>query len=424
LNFELLFRLNLTRLSVRIRAPNLLLEEKMSASNYDIITVGGGLGGSALAKAMAEHGKRVLILERETQFRDRVRGEFVSPWGVAEASALGIYELIRDACGVDAPILDLGFGPRDLPTTTPQQLPALGFCHPEMQETVISAAESAGAEVRRGATVISVDADLRPSVTYQHLGATHTATAKLVVAADGRNSATRKWVSFDAHEKPQPFYFAGLLMEGGSLPQDQAYILFLPPLGMCTAMTPVGRGRFRAYVAYQDNDGVRLQGDDNVNSFIAEAQKAVLVADLFNGVKAIGPLASFRCGDFWVDHPFRDGVALLGDAASTSDPAFGQGLSTTLRDVRVLRDCLLADEDWNAAGHAYAMEHDEYSANVRTATQLFRSLFLEQGVEADERRARALPLLAEDGTRAPDHLFSGPELPLDDSVRRRFFGEE
>ena len=51
-------------------------------------------------------------------------------------------------------------------------------------------------------------------------------------------------------------------------------------------------------------------------------------------------------------------------------------------------------------------------------------MFLEQGPAADERRARALPLLAEDGTRAPDHLFSGPELPLVDSVRRRFYGED
>ncbi len=49
---------------------------------YDIITVGGGLGGSALAKVMAEHGARVLVLEREQQFKDRIRGELMLPWGV------------------------------------------------------------------------------------------------------------------------------------------------------------------------------------------------------------------------------------------------------------------------------------------------------------------------------------------------------
>lgn len=41
---------------------------------YDLIIVGGGLGGSALAKCMAEHGARVLVLERDQQFQDRVRG--------------------------------------------------------------------------------------------------------------------------------------------------------------------------------------------------------------------------------------------------------------------------------------------------------------------------------------------------------------
>ena len=45
----------------------------MNSKTYDIVTVGGGLGGSALAKAIAEHGARVLVLESETQFRDRVR---------------------------------------------------------------------------------------------------------------------------------------------------------------------------------------------------------------------------------------------------------------------------------------------------------------------------------------------------------------
>ena len=42
---------------------------------YDVITVGGGLAGSAVAKCLAENGYRALVLERERRFRDRVRGE-------------------------------------------------------------------------------------------------------------------------------------------------------------------------------------------------------------------------------------------------------------------------------------------------------------------------------------------------------------
>jgi 2-polyprenyl-6-methoxyphenol hydroxylase-like FAD-dependent oxidoreductase len=69
----------------------------MSSTSYDIITVGGGLGGVALAKAMAENGARVLVLESETKFRDRVRGEAIVSWGVAEAKNLGIYDVMKAA---------------------------------------------------------------------------------------------------------------------------------------------------------------------------------------------------------------------------------------------------------------------------------------------------------------------------------------
>src|SRR5439155_7438881 len=47
-------------------------KEDFMAGTYDIITVGGGLGGSALARAMAARGARVLVLEHEKQFKDRV----------------------------------------------------------------------------------------------------------------------------------------------------------------------------------------------------------------------------------------------------------------------------------------------------------------------------------------------------------------
>jgi menaquinone-9 beta-reductase len=60
----------------------------------------------------------------------------------------------------------------------------------------------------------------------------------------------------------------------------------------------------------------------------------------------------------WVDNPYRDGLALIGDAAGSSDPTLGQGLSLTVRDVRVLSEKLIASPDWDAAGRAYAREHD------------------------------------------------------------------
>jgi flavin-dependent dehydrogenase len=47
--------------------------------DYDLAIIGGGLAGPSLGLALAKTGARVLIVEREAQFRDRVRGEGVLP---------------------------------------------------------------------------------------------------------------------------------------------------------------------------------------------------------------------------------------------------------------------------------------------------------------------------------------------------------
>ena len=93
----------------------------MPALSYDVVTIGGGIAASALAKAMAERGARVLVLERETKFKDRVRGEGLVSWGAGEARELGIYELLKETCGHDIPFVDNGSGTglRDLAATTP-----------------------------------------------------------------------------------------------------------------------------------------------------------------------------------------------------------------------------------------------------------------------------------------------------------------
>src|SRR5580765_1750858 len=119
-------------------------------ADYDLIAVGGGLAGSSIARAMAERGARVLVLEREPHFKDRVRGEMLSPWGVAEAQQLGIFDLLKQNCAHQISVVEMGMGPRDLTTTTKQMLPAMTFSHCEMQETLLAAAQAAGAEVRRG----------------------------------------------------------------------------------------------------------------------------------------------------------------------------------------------------------------------------------------------------------------------------------
>lgn len=61
----------------------------MTNLSPEIVIVGGGVGGGALATVLARNGVEVVVLERETSYPDRVRGEFVAPWGVPNSNGLG-----------------------------------------------------------------------------------------------------------------------------------------------------------------------------------------------------------------------------------------------------------------------------------------------------------------------------------------------
>jgi menaquinone-9 beta-reductase len=116
-------------------------------------------------------------------------------------------------------------------------------------------------------------------------------------------------------------------------------------------------------------------------------------------------------------------VVLVGDAAATTDPPFGQGLSLALRDARTLRDELSRDSDWAAAASRYADQRRVYFRTWHTVEAWLRTLFQDPSPEAAALRAKAMPLITQDPTRVPDHIHSGLDLPLNEQVRARMFGE-
>ena len=189
---------------------------------YDLVVIGGGLAGAGLGRALALAGARVLILERETRFRDRVRGESIHPWGVAEARALGLAELLLDSCAQEvrwwrgSVVGTPGVTERDLVATTPARAGELTFYHPAMQETLLRAAADAGAEVRRGARAVGVAPGGTPAVQFQASGgAVESAAARLIVAADGRDSPARRWAGFAVNRDLGLIRFFGPVASSG-----------------------------------------------------------------------------------------------------------------------------------------------------------------------------------------------------------------
>lgn len=381
---------------------------------YDLIIAGGGLAGATLAKNMAERGSRVLLLEREKVFRDRVRGEAMHPWGVAEAKALGIYDAVLDACGHQTRRWKTYFGgqlviDRDVVATNPYGVGEFDFYHPHMQETVLGLAGAAGADVRRGMRVSGLD--LRDRVVkWSQSGEASEARGRLIVGADGSRSVVQRLGGFERIEDPDRLTIAGVMMENTPIPDD--CIHFFQGDDAVVAFFPQGDSRSRTYFMCRTEDAEPpLNGERHKSDYLAICRKHGVPDAWLDGAVLTGPLAQFQGADRWVDHPAREGVVLIGDAAAKPDPAWGSGLSLTLRDVRTLRDALLASSDWDAAIERYAEEHDRYYQALHAVEAWFSDLLWDQGPEADRRRMQVFPMLDRPG--APDVVGLGPESPLD-----------
>lgn len=406
----------------------------MTQGSYDVVIVGGGLGGASLGRALAAAGVRTLIAERETAFRDRVRGEGMMPWGVVEARALGIERLLCDDGAHEVPFWKRYPGSglhdcRDLANTTPAHTTCLDFYHPSMQRTLLDAAEASGAIVLRGAEVVGIEpgdaAGKAPVAEIRTDDGRHRVKARLVVGADGRRSAVRRVAGFTLHQDPGRLVVAGVLYEGLDAPEDSVHDFQSPRLGQAALIFPIGGQRFRSYfVSWVAQRAPPISGSGHTREFLDACVDTGVPREWYEHARVVGPLAAYPGADSWVEHPCHGGVVLIGDAAATSDPTWGCGLSLTLRDVRVLLEHLSASDDWDAAAHAYAVQHDRYYGALHRVQDRLTQLLYERGEFADERRARILPCFAMEPDRAPDLPGLGPETPSDEEARRRFFVED
>lgn len=367
------------------------------AGKYDLIIVGGGIGGSALAATMAKAGRSVLLLEKSTVYEDHVRGEWIAPWGVAETKRLGFYDTLVKAGGhhlarhvsydeTRAPE-EAEAAPLPLEMFVPGVPGPLCIGHPHHCQTLFDEAARAGATALRGVNVTKIEPGANPHVEYEHEGKTHEAAARLIVGADGRASAVRAACNIDLHQDKPHHMFGGLLVEGAEgwdatkqaigTEGDFAFLAF-----------PQGKGRVRVYGSYSLNERRRFAGEEGPRAFL-EAFRMNCAPDnkYLAEAKPAGPLLSYFNNDSWTDVPFAEGAILIGDAAGWNDPINGLGLSITYRDVRIVSDLLKESDDWRPAlFQPYAEERFERMRRLRFAGQLQAALDVEFGEEARERR--------------------------------------
>lgn len=394
-----------------------------SAQAFDVIVVGGGLAGSALAGVLAQGGLGVLVVEREAAFRDRIRGELTWPWGVAEARELGLEAVLQQVGRVELPAVQFYEDQRVAATEPFEGVPMIGFSHPRLQEALFTWAGAQGVTTVRPAKATGFALNGRPTVTVAADGRAVEYTARLVVGADGKLSGVRRWAGGETQTDAEHHRFGGVLVTG--LPADWLVLgdARTAPAEFIWFATSAEATRlyFRMSAERLRESGI----DRSFAAFVGHAA-AYMPEGALAGAEQAGPIGFFPNSNVWASRIAGDGVVLIGDAAGAADPSGGLGTSLLFRDVRELRDLLLGEREWAAATAEFALRRWRYYEVVRAYDRWMGQLFAEEGPEADRRRAGHIRAREHDPTLGGFGLIEaqGPDgLVADDAARRRYFGE-
>lgn len=396
----------------------------LKSTHFDVAIAGGGFAGSTIAGVLARGGLQVVVIERERQFRDRIRGEFTWPWGRAEIDRLALLPVFESIGALPLLRMDEYLDGAFNRTIDVIPRPGLTFQHAPLQDALLEWAANQGAEIIRPARVVRFEAGNPPALHFEQDDAESTVTARLIVAATGRESQARTWTGGASEIDPEHHRFGGVSIEGASF-SDGSLVLgqHEPEQAM---VFHLGARHSRLYLRTFD-DLVQQSGVTHSFDTLVDYVRGWFDSDVLDHARQIGPLGFFPNGNTWATKLTAPGLALIGDTAGSADPSGGHGTSLVFRDVRVLSELLLASEDWSTALERYERQRTDYFGVIRARDHWYGEIAAGRGPEGAQRRARQAKARETDPTLGGFGAieFLGPDgLTPDEEHRHRYFGDD
>ncbi|HZP68168.1 MAG TPA: UbiH/UbiF/VisC/COQ6 family ubiquinone biosynthesis hydroxylase [Rudaea sp.] len=314
---------------------------------HDIAVVGAGMVGAALALSLAREGFDVAVIEPRAPAPWRAEDEIdlrvvaLAPSSIAFCAELGVWESIvarrasayRRMCVWDA------LAPGELAFDSAESgEAALGYIVENglIQSTLWQALErEPGIALHCPARVSATEAEVQRRTLVFEDGTS--LAARLVVAADGADSALRGFVGIGVRDRDygQRAIVAHVATERPHA--ATAWQRFLP--GATLAFLPLSDGRSSVVWSVPDAEAARLLALDDAG-FCAELGAAF---DFRLGrVTATTRRAAFPLRLRLAERYLAPRFVLVGDAAHAVHPLAGQGVNLGLRDAAELAETLIA----------------------------------------------------------------------------------
>jgi len=327
---------------------------------YDAVVVGGSLAGAATAIHLAEAGHSVVLLEHSHEYKRKACGEGLFPQGVRELGRLGLLPAVLEQSVRLAGVRFHAGGA--VAAATMEGGGGLGVRRKWLDPLVLSRAESAGVEVRRGVTARALLPDgprLRGVATDSG-----DVLARVVVGADGLNSRIRRLAGLDVKRRGSRYGISGHVRLNRPLEPfvdvhfERGYELYITPVGKQEANVAL---LLRKPAMHQFASRLHAR-----YGMVLRAHTALDDAcELLDEPLAAGPFVT-SC-----TRPWRANLVLVGDAAGFFDGITGEGMSVALVSARF---CAAAVDSYLGAGDYAAFR--EYAAHrsglVRNSNMLAR----------------------------------------------------
>jgi len=344
--------------------------------SYDAIIVGARCAGASTAMLLARRGLRVLVLDRATFPSDTIpQSGNVVPQGLWHLRRWG---LLDEVATTGAPPVDRIVGHSPDGTAAVQMFEdfeGIGHClvlrHSILDTIVAERAAADGAALALGARVTEV---LRRGdrvagvVAVDRSGRTLTATAPIVVGADGRQSFVARSVGARRYRERAAgtfgffTYYRDVDLDGIEIWQSATRQLILFPTHDGEAWVALPRPA---------RETTRFKADPEGEAAAHLAEFPDAAARLARGTRCDRLHSTGDLGGFYRESAGA-GWALVGDAAFTKDPTPGRGITDAFAHAELLADAIVGGLDRNELDVAlrhYAFERDASTFEVYDATQ-------------------------------------------------------
>ena len=361
-----------------------------SAEIAEVLVVGGGLVGFAAALSMAQAGAAVTLLNRQgkTAVTDGIRTTTINPSSYQHLMALGVVEAMAEAQHPLTPM-------RQIKVSDAQSQPRPRFANADhliaWHETSSDAPLGYVFRNKDMVAVLSKLADAHPLIKVcEHItvtdftsrhptlgdaaaavysetvkGVRQIHAARLVVAADGRNSPIRQAAAIRAITR-KPGQTAIVADIRTTKPHQQlAWQRFLD--GGPAALMPLDEDRLMALVwTLRDDDARVLMAADD-----ASFQQSLMehFGDGFGTLTLASTRVTWPLELSHVLRPTASRLVLVGDAAHAIHPLAGQGYNLGLGDAKALGQLILeARQDGSDYGDRFGLQRYRWRRLAETAS--------------------------------------------------------